>query len=121
MVAAQGGDASYLDHPDKFPKAKHIKKLPAPKRGYIHAINAGMLAKGVNTLFRRGDTGEVDHSVGISNIVKVGTQVKQGDPLMMIHYNDHSNLETALEYLRSAYRLAPKRPSFSELVLERIA
>ncbi|MDR1665641.1 MAG: thymidine phosphorylase, partial [Puniceicoccales bacterium] len=117
MVTAQGGDASYLDHPDKFPKAKHIKKLPAPKRGYIHAINAGMLAKGVNTLFRRGDnTGEVDYSVGISNIVKVGTQVKQGDPLMMIHYNDHSNLETALEYLRSAYRLAPKRPSFSELV-----
>ncbi len=121
MVGAQGGDISYIDNPDKFPKAKHVKKLPAPKRGYVHAINAGMLAKGVDILSHPKDSSEVDASVGISQIKKVGTQVKQGDPLMMIHYNDHSKLETALEYLRSAYRLAPKRPVYPELVLERIA
>ena len=27
---------------------------------------------------------------------------------MMIHYNDESKLESALEYLKSAYRLAPQ-------------
>jgi pyrimidine-nucleoside phosphorylase len=51
----------------------------------------------------------------------MGAQVKQGDPLMMIHYNDHSNLDEALEYLRVAYRLAPKRPAFTDLVTDRIA
>ena len=121
LVSAQGGDVTYIDHPEKFPKAKYVKKLPAPKRGYIHAINAGMLAKGVDILSHPDESDTLDTSVGISQLKKVGVQVKQGDPLMMIHYNDHSRLDTALEYLRSAYRLAPKRPVASELVIERVA
>jgi pyrimidine-nucleoside phosphorylase len=40
---------------------------------------------------------------------------------MMIHYNDERKLEAALEYLRSAYRLAPKRPNINDLIIERIA
>ena len=121
MVKAQGGDVSYIDHPDKFPKAKYVRKLAAPKRGYIHAINAGMLAKGADILMTPDDSGVIDTSVGITQLKKVGTQVKQGDALMMIHYNDHSRLDTALEYLRSAYRLAPKRPTYTDFIVERVA
>ena len=39
----------------------------------------------------------------------------------MIHYNDDTNLEPALEYFRDAYRLAPKRPVLNDLIVERIA
>ena len=53
--------------------------------------------------------------------VDAGTQVKQGEPLMMIHYNDESKLETALNYFKDAYRLAPKRPTPPPLVVERVA
>lgn len=120
MIAAQGGNTSFIDHPEKFPVAKHIRKLPAPKRGYVHTINAGMLARGVQIL-ATDSNGVYDHSVGISEIKKVGAQVKQGEPLIMIHYNDESRLEAALEYLRAAYRLAPKRPNISDLVIERVA
>jgi pyrimidine-nucleoside phosphorylase len=122
MVAAQGGDTSVIDDPDKFPTAKYIRKLPAPKRGYVHTINAGMIARGVQILAASSKKGgKMDPAVGVSEIKKVGTQVKQGEPLMMIHYNDESKLESALEYLRSAYRLAPKRPNPPELVVERVA
>jgi pyrimidine-nucleoside phosphorylase len=120
MVAVQGGKTEYLDDPSKFPKAKYVRKLPAPKRGYVHTINAGMIARGVQML-AQGKNKKLDPAVGVSEIKKVGTQVKQGEPLMMIHYNDESKLETALEYLRSAYRLAPKRPTPPELVVERVA
>lgn len=120
MVAAQGGDTSYLDDTDKFPKAQHIRKLPAPKRGYVHTINAGQIARGVQILAQGAD-GKMDPAVGVTNIKKVGAQVKQGEPLMMIHYNDDSRLESALEYLRQAYRLAPKRPTQAEFIVERIA
>lgn len=120
LIKEQGGDTSYIDDPDKFPKAKHVRKLPAPKRGYVHTINAGMLARGVQLLAEKKD-GSIDHSVGVSEIQKVGTQVKQGEPLMMIHYNDESKLEEALEKLRNAYRLAPKRPNTPPLVVERVA
>ena len=120
MVAAQGGDTNVLDNPDKFPTAKHVRKLPAPKRGYVHTINAGMIATGVQKLAVRKN-GKYDPAVGVSEIRKVGTQVKQGEPLMMIHYNEESKMEEALEYLKSAYRLAPKRPNPPELIVERVA
>lgn len=120
MVKAQGGDTSCIDDPDLFPKAKYIRKLPAPKRGYVHTINAGMIARGVQIL-NTNKKGIIDPAVGVSEIRKVGTQVKQGEPLMMIHFNDESLLEPALEYLRSAYRLAPKRPTPPQLIVERVA
>lgn len=121
MIAAQGGKTDCLDDPSKFPEAKFVRKLPAPKRGYVHTINAGMIARGVQLLAATKRGGKLDPAVGVSEIKKVGTQVKQGEPLMMIHYNDESKLESALEYLKSAYRLAPKRPNPPLLVVERVA
>jgi pyrimidine-nucleoside phosphorylase len=123
LVRAQGGDTAYIEHPDKFTPARHIRKLPAPKRGYVHTINAAMIARGVHLLGAGRDEnhGRVDHAVGVSEIKKVGTQVKQGEPLMMIHYNDESKLEQALEYFKNAYRLAPKRPTPPPLIVERVA
>lgn len=123
IVAAQGGKTEYLDNPEKFPVAKHVRKLPAPKRGYVHSINAAMIARGVSLLGagREGNNKKIDYTVGVSEIKKIGTQVKQGEPLMMIHYNDEAKLENALEYFKSAYRLAPKRPNPSTLVIERVA
>lgn len=120
MVEAQGGNTSVIDDPDKFPTAKHVRKLPAPKRGYVHTINAGLIADGVAKLAIKGN-GKYDPAVGVSEIKKVGTQVKQGEPLMMIHYNDEAKMEEALEYLKTAYRLAPKRPNAPELIVERVA
>ena len=120
MIEAQGGDSSVVDDPEKLPKAKYIRKLPAAKRGYVHTINAGMIARGVQIL-AQNKKGRYDAAVGVSDISKIGTQVKQGEPLMMIHYNNESRLDSALEYLRSAYRLAPKRPNPPQLVVERVA
>jgi pyrimidine-nucleoside phosphorylase len=123
LVKAQGGDIAFIDHPEKFPAAKHIRKLPAPKRGYVHTINAAMIARGVHLLGagKENPADKIDHSVGVSEIKKVGTQVKQGEPLMMIHYNDEAKLEQALEYFKNAYRLAPKRPTPPPLIVERVA
>jgi len=120
MIEAQGGNSDVIDDPEKFPTAKHIRKLPAPKRGYVHTINAGMIAEGVQKLAMK-ENGKYDPAVGVSEIKKVGTQVKQGEPLMMIHYNEESKMEEALEYLKGAYRLAPKRPNSPELIVERVA
>ena len=120
MVKVQGGDTDYLDNPEKFKPAKYVKKLPAPKRGYVHAINTGMIAWGVQML-STNKAGKIDHAVGVTEVKKIGTQVKQGEPLMMIHYNDEGRLESALEYLKAAYRLAPKRPAIPVLVVERVA
>ena len=50
------------------------------------------------------------------DIKKVGTQAKRGGSLIQIAHNDESQMEQAMEYFRSAYRLAPKRPNAVNLV-----
>ena len=120
MVRAQGGKTDWIDDPSKVPQAKFIRKLPAPKRGYVHTIDAGKIAQGVRILATMKD-GTLDPAVGVTNIQKVGTQVKQGEPLIMIHYNDEAKVDQALPYFRDAYRLAPKRPNIPPLVVERVA
>ncbi len=120
MVRAQGGNAPWLEDPSKYPMPKHVRKLSAPKRGYVHNINAGMIARGVQILSSTA-SGKVDPYVGVLDVKKVGTQVKQGEPLLMIHYNDETNLDAAIDYLRNAYRLAPRRPNPPAIVVERVA
>lgn len=120
MVIAQGGKTDWIDDPAKFPKAKYVKKLPAAKRGYVHMINAGLIARGIRVLAQKKD-GTLDPAVGAFDIKKVGTQVKQGEPLIQIAYNDESKMERAMEYFRNAYRLAPKRPNAVNLIVERVA
>ena len=120
MIKAQGGSAPWLEDPSKYPMPKHVRKLPAPKRGYVHNINSGMIARAVQILAKT-KTGKIDPYVGVTEIKKIGTQVKQGEPLLMIHYNDESNLDSAIDYFRSAYRLAPRRPVTSSVVVERVA
>lgn len=120
MIKAQGGSAPWLEDPSKYPMPKHVRKLPAPKRGYVHNINSGMIASAVQILAKT-KTGKIDPYVGVTEIKKIGTQVKQGEPLLMIHYNDETNLDSAIDYLRNAYRLAPRRPNPSPVVVERVA
>jgi pyrimidine-nucleoside phosphorylase len=120
MVAAQGGKTDWFDDISKFPVAKYVKKLPAPKRGYVHTIDAGKIARGVQVL-ATGKDGKMDPAVGITEIKKVGRQVKQGEALIMIHYNDEARMDASLHYFRDAYRLAPKRPKDEPLVVERVA
>ncbi len=120
VVEYQGGDSKVIDDPEKLPKAKHTKKLPAPKRGYVHTIDAGQLARGVQILVH-GEGKKFDPACGVAELCKVGTQMKQGEPLMIIHYNDEKRLKVAMDYFKAAYRLAPKRPNPAPLVVERVA
>ncbi len=120
MIKAQGGSAPWLEDPTKYPMPKHVRKLPAPKRGYVHNINAGQIARGVQMLSIT-KSGKIDPFVGVTEVKKIGTQVKQGEPLLMIHYNDENNLDSAIDYFRNAYRLAPRRPASPAMVVERVA
>ena len=120
MIKAQGGSAPWLDDPQTYPMPKHSRTLPAPKRGYVHNINSGMIARAVQILATT-KSGKIDPYVGVTEVKKIGTQVKQGEPLLMIHYNDETNLDSAIDYLRNAYRLAPRRPNPTPVVVERVA
>ncbi|MCR5183992.1 MAG: thymidine phosphorylase [Opitutales bacterium] len=120
VKAGAGESFDWLKEQKLFKPATKVKHSCAAKRGYVHQINPLLIAKGVYELARRKD-GTLDPAVGVCGLRKVGYQVKQGEALFEIRYNDEANLARAMEYFRYAYRLAPKRPVDLPLIAERVA
>jgi pyrimidine-nucleoside phosphorylase len=104
-ITAQGGDISFVGDPSLLPTAKLIKELPAPRSGYVAALDArevgltSMLLGGGRA--RKSD--QVDHAVGIVLQAKIGDRVTEGQPLLTIHANDSAKLAGAQQRLFAAF------------------
>jgi pyrimidine-nucleoside phosphorylase len=107
MVAAQGGDVSYVDHPQRLPAAKHVEQVAAPRGGYVARIDAGALGwAAVRLGAGRAEKGApIDHAVGFVVPVKVGDRLQAGDPLATIHAQEASAVAETQEAIRSAITL----------------
>jgi pyrimidine-nucleoside phosphorylase len=103
-ITAQGGDKRQLDQPDLLPTASLIETIPAPRSGWVAAIDAAAIGQTGVALgggrARKGDP--IDYSVGIICHVKVGQELTAGEPLFTIHANDSGKLEAAQAQLLAA-------------------
>ena len=89
MVKAQGGDVSYIEHPDKFPLSKHIVEIHSENEGYVRRIEALEIGESAMRLGAGRETYDdvIDMSAGIVLRKKVGDFVKMGDVLCVVHTN----------------------------------
>ncbi len=105
LVEAQGGDVSFIDHPDSLPTAAVIQTVPAPRSGWLSQINARTVGETSVTLGagreRKGDP--IDHGVGILIHHKVGDQVEQGQPLFTVYAKTQKDFDVARERLLEAH------------------
>ncbi len=105
LVAAQGGDVSYVDHPEKLPVAPLVEVVQAPRAGCIKAIHAREVGETAVTLGagreRKGEP--IDPGVGFVFQHKVGDQVEAGEPLFTIHANDPQKMAGAKQRILAAY------------------
>lgn len=112
LVQAQGGDVSYVNDTSKFPRAKFVEVVNAPRSGYISEVQARSVGEAAVTLgagrAKKSDT--VDHAVGFVIHKKVGDQIQKGEPLFTIHANDEARLAEAREAVLAAH-------SFSDTVV----
>ncbi len=104
MVHEQGGDVSYIDHPEKFPLAKHIIDIKAKKDGYIKRIVALEIGESAMRLGAGRETFDdvIDMSAGIVLNKKVGDKINKGDVLCTIHTNK-DNIEDILKDIEKAF------------------
>jgi pyrimidine-nucleoside phosphorylase len=105
LVAAQGGDVSYVEHPDKLPAAPLVETVPAPRTGYLQGVHARLVGE-TSVLLGAGRAvkGEpIDHSVGIVIDHKVGDWVEAGQPLFTVHAHDPQTQAEARERLLEAH------------------
>ena len=89
MVKLQGGDISYLQHPEKFEKSKYIIDVVSNKTGIIRQIPAEIIARYVCNLGagRVKKEDKIDMSVGVVLNKKVGDFVKAGEKVLTVYTN----------------------------------
>jgi pyrimidine-nucleoside phosphorylase len=105
FVAAQGGNVTYIDRPERLPSADLVETVPAPRAGYISGIHARIVGETAVLLGagRSRIEDPIDHAVGILVHHKVGDYLEEGEPLFTLHANKPSAIEVARHEMLAAH------------------
>ena len=106
MVEAQGGDPTYIDHPEKFKLARRIVPIKATKEGNVARISSLGIGLAAMKLGAGRETmqDEIDMSAGIMLEKKVGSHVNEGEVLCYCHTNKE-NVDDVFEDVRNCFEI----------------
>lgn len=122
MVEAQGGDASVLRDPKKFPQAPYRTEIPAEADGYVVDMNAEEIGMVSVVLGAGRETKEsaVDFSAGLVLHKKYGDRVKKGESLATLYTSKEETLAGAERRYRDAVVIGGQPPEARKLVYARV-
>lgn len=117
FVEAQGGDPSYIYHPEKFPLADHIIEVRSKKEGYVKHIDSLAIGLSAMKLGAGRETMEdkIDMASGIVLGKKVGSYVAVGDVLAVAHTNK-KNYVDILKSIEEAFLLVDEEVAAEPIV-----
>lgn len=108
MVSGQGGDISFMEHPDLLPQATVIGEYKCPVSGYITYMDtegfgnaAGLLGAG-----RSKKEDVVDPCAGIILHHKINDYVREGESLATLYTSTPDRLNAACQKLNECYRFS---------------
>ena len=111
FVEAQGGDAAAVDDPSLLPRAAVVREAPAPRGGYVAAIDAhgvGLVSMHLGG-GRASKEDAIDLSVGVVLNKKVGEPVVAGESLGTVHARTEREASEAAALLRGCFTLTAER------------
>jgi thymidine phosphorylase len=118
MVTMLGGPADFCERYDHYlPVAPIIQPIYAPNSGIIESMDTIAMGMGVVGLgggrIRPSDS--IDHSVGLENIIGLGSRVDTQTPLCTIHAKDQASWEEAKRRVLTAITIGEKMPEVKEV------
>jgi pyrimidine-nucleoside phosphorylase len=120
MIANQGGNEEVINNYKLLPQSKSKLEIRAEEAGYVQQIKAKDV--GISAMLlgagRADKDSEIDLAVGIKLNKKVGEQIKEGDLLATLYYNDDSDLKEAEEKLAAAYQIGTDKLEERELIYD---
>jgi len=123
MIASLGGPADFVERPWNYmPKAKVELVVEAPQAGMLTACKArdvGMAVIGLGG-GRILPTDTVDHSVGFTEFLPLGTRVEKGEIIARIHARDEASGQRARAELLASFTIGEgvdgARPAIVETI-----
>lgn len=120
LVKNQGGDITYIENTEKFEKAKYKMEVRIEQEGYIRKLNAEEVGKiamhlGAGRVRKEDD---IDYSVGVELIKKVGDFVEKGNIVAYVYANDEQKGKEAVEMLKEKYIIVNEKIEPIKAILE---
>ncbi|OWV68795.1 thymidine phosphorylase [Rhizobium sp. R339] len=119
MVSMLGGPADLVENPDKYlARAPVEKPVMAARSGWLAACDARGIGVSVIDLGggRRHPADRIDHRVGFSELLPLGTRVTAGEPIALVHAADEAAAERAAAALAAHYIIAEHEPALSPVI-----
>jgi len=112
MVAGLGGPPAVLRDP-RLPAAPVQRALPAPRTGWLAAIDTRALGLAVVALGggRQRPGASIDARVGLADALPLGTAVTAGERLLTVHAASDADADAALAAITAALHIAEEAPA----------
>ncbi|MBO9096696.1 MULTISPECIES: thymidine phosphorylase [unclassified Rhizobium] len=124
MVAGLGGPADLMERPDAYLIGSPVQKaVLSTSDGWLagcdaRAIGMEVIALGAGRL-RPED--KIDHRVGFSDFLPLGSFVRKGDRIATVHAAEMSAAERAASIVSATYTITEERPDQEPLIVARIS
>lgn len=123
LVERQGGDPAVASNDDVLPRAPVRVAWESPADGFVTGADAYEIGVAAVELGagRRNLEDEVDPSVGIELLGRVGDEARRGRPVAIVHARSEDSAAAAVARLERAYDFGEEPPSDeSPLVWRRV-
>jgi thymidine phosphorylase len=121
MVAALGGPADFVERAeDHLPRAPVVRPVLAERSGVLAAMETRELGLAVVELGggRRRASDTIDHAVGLSGFLPLGSRISEGQPLCVIHARSEDDWSAAATRVAAAMTLGEAVGDLGPLVLD---
>jgi len=123
MVHRLSGPADFVDRSEAYlEKAPAVVPVPAAREGYLTACETREIGMAVIALGggRSRPDNRIDHRVGLSDLLPLGTEVQKGEPVAFVHAANLSQAEAMRERIGGLYTIGDVAPDPRPVVISRI-
>jgi len=123
LVQRQGGDVSYIHHPERYPKSRFEQPVTALRDGFISDINALKIGLAVVQLGggRQVMEDQIDYKAGVLLRRKVGAQIAKGDTLAVLYSDQQNAVKLAAMAIADAIHISPEAAPQKDLIVELVS
>jgi thymidine phosphorylase len=123
MVAALGGPLGFSENSKAYlPRAPVVREVLSPMAGFVSSIDTRALGLAVVQLGggRTRPEDDIDLSVGLDQIVRLGNKVEVGDPLCRVHALSKSDADHVCDMIEHEIVVGEEPVGLPPVVIEQV-